>query len=63
MSSVAPESLLVLRCVIIMSGKSDELWVCYRREGMTGFLHISGANREMRMKKKTFVTGKELKKF
>lgn len=63
MSSVAPESLLVLRCVIIMSGKSYELWVCYHREDMTGFLHISGANKEMRMHKKTFLTGKQLKSF
>lgn len=62
MSSVPPESLLVPLCVIIMSGKSYELWVCYHREGMTGFHTPLRANKETRMKK-TFLTGKELKYF
>lgn len=43
-----------------MSGKSYELWVSYHREGMTGFLRISGANKEMGMNK-TFLSGEELK--
>lgn len=60
MSSLPPESLLVPCCVIIMSGKSYELWVSYHREGMTGFLRISGANKEMGMNK-TFLSGEELK--
>lgn len=35
-------------------GKKLGTLVCYHREGMTGFLDISGANKEMKMNKKTF---------
>lgn len=52
MSSLPPETLPIWHCVIIMSGKSHELGVCYHKEGSTGLLYISGAKKKRMSEKK-----------
>lgn len=51
MSSLPPETHPIWHCVIIMSGKSHELGLCYHKESSTGLLHISGAKKKNRKEK------------
>ena len=46
MSSLPLETLPIWHFVIIMSGKSHELGVCYHKEGSTGSLYISRAKKK-----------------
>lgn len=52
MSSLPPETHPIWHCVIIMSGKSHELGLCYHKESSTGLLHISGAKKEEEQNRK-----------
>lgn len=51
MSSLPPETHPIWHCVIIMSGKSHELGLCYHKESSTGLLHISGAKKKEQKRK------------